>query len=343
MKFVKSLTDSVYLTSSVHATLTCMDARESPGTADKTVAVIGAGTIGASWAALFLAAGCDVRIYDPNPDATQHVHRQVDLAWPSLTAIGLAQGPIPKRLSFFAGPEDAVEGAAFVQESVPERLEAKHAIFRRIEPRLGSGAIVASSASGLLVRDMQESWHDPSRFVLGHPFNPPHLIPLVELLGNERTDPRTLDRAERFYRACGKVTIRLNKEVPGHVANRLQAALWREAIHLVLDGVASVADVDKAVASGPGLRWSVMGPHMLFSLGSGGSGIETFCERYRASFHDWWAGLGQPQLTPETVNVLAQGLAMAEGDRSFAELSGERDRKIVAVLKALVAEPPSPA
>ena len=161
---------------------------------------------------------------------------------------------------------------------------------------------------------MQDGWKDPSRFLLGHPFNPPHLIPLVELLGNEKTDPDAIDKAAAFYESCGKVTIRVMKEVPAHVANRLQAALWREAIHLVAEGVASVEDVDKAVTAGPGLRWSVMGPHMLFGLGSGGGGIEEFCNRYGDSFHRWWDRSVQRDLMPMSSPALPKGLRKKKPD-----------------------------
>ena len=305
----------------------------------KTVAVIGAGTIGASWTALFLAAGLKVDVYDPSDQVERYVGDYVATAWPSLERLGLTQAPEPPKANFFTAPEEAVARAQFVQESVPERLDVKHDIYRRIEPHLVPEAIVASSASGLLVREMQEGWRDPGRFILGHPFNPPHLIPLVELLANERTADGVLDRAERIYEACGKVTIRVHKEVPGHVANRLQAALWREAIHLVVEGVASVEDVDKAVWAGPGLRWSVMGPHMLFSLASGGPsgvrGMDMFCERYRDSFHRWWDDLGAPRLTPEVGAALAEGIAQEEAGRDFASLAAARDAKLVAVMRTL--------
>ena len=309
----------------------------------ETVAVIGAGTIGASWTALFLASGLEVDVYDPSEQAERYVGDYIETAWPSLVELGLTQPEEPRKPSFFATPEEAVRRARFVQESVPERLELKHDIYRRIEPHLAPEAIVASSASGLMVREMQEGWRDPARFILAHPFNPPHLIPLVELLANERTADGVLGRAERFYEACGKVTIRLNREIPGHVANRLQAALWREAIHLVVEGVASVEDVDKAVSSGPGLRWSVMGPHMLFSLASGGPsggpsgarGMDMFCERYRDSFHRWWESLGTPSLTPEVGAVLADGIAQEEAGRDFQTLAASRDARLVAVMKSL--------
>ncbi len=302
-----------------------------------TVAVIGGGTIGASWAALFAARGMTVRVYDPAANAEDAVSGYVDRAWPSLESLGLVKEDASKSLLFFSTPEEAVAGAGFVQESVPERLEIKHTIYGQIETALAPDAIVATSASGLLLKDMQTGWQDPSRFILGHPFNPPHLIPLVELLGNERTAAGTLEQAEAFYAACGKVTIRVNKEVPGHVANRLQAALWREAIHLVVEGVASVEDVDKAVAAGPGLRWSVMGPHLLFALGSGGQGLETFCERYRDSFHTWWDSLGNPLLDERASALLANGVKQEEAGRPFEALAAERDEKLIAVMQALAA------
>ena len=180
---------------------------------------------------------------------------------------------------------------------------------------------------------MQQGWKDPSRFLLGHPFNPPHLIPLVELLTNERTADGVMEAAEAFYKQVGKVTIRVNKEVPAHVANRLQAALWREAIHLVEDGVASVEDVDKAVWAGPGLRWAAMGPHMLFHLGAGSGGMEEFCNRYGESFHRWWDDLGDVKITPELASKLMAG-AMVEADgKNTVEASADRDALIVAMLK----------
>ncbi len=308
------------------------------GTADSVsvVGVVGAGVIGASWSALFLAAGKAVDIYDPAPDAEAKTRAYVAQAWPSLEALDLVRpGASPDRLRFVPDAAAAVARAGFVQESVPERLPLKLETYRAIEPALPADTLVATSSSGLLLRDLQEGWQDPGRLILGHPFNPPHLIPLVELLGNERTEAGALDWAAAFYEACGKVTIRVRKEVPAHVANRLQAALWREAVHLVAEGVASVEDVDKAITAGPGLRWAVMGPHMLFSLGSGGLGIDGFCQRYRDSFHGWWQTMGTPLLTEQVAQSLAAGIAEEEAGRSFEALAAERDRKLIATQKAL--------
>lgn len=301
---------------------------------DKT-AVLGAGVIGASWSALFLAAGKDVCVFDVSETVEEDVNSYAENAWPTLEQIGLAVEGRRGSLSFAKTPEDAVQDADFVQENVPERLPIKLDLYQRIEPHLKPTAVVSSSASGLMVKEMQAGWKNPARFILGHPFNPPHLVPLVEILGNDKTDPNTLVDAEAFYREVGKVTIRVNKEVPGHVANRLQAALWREAIHLVNEGVASVEDVDTAVWAGPGLRWGAMGPHMLFSLGAGAGGLEEFCNRYADSFHRWWDDLGEPRITPEVAEKLAQGVAEEAKGRGVEALGAKRDALVVAHLKAV--------
>ncbi len=298
-----------------------------------TVAVLGAGVIGASWSALFLAAGLRVKVYDVDKQAEEKVREFVENAWPPLEQLGLTDSGHRQNVSFHQDPVSAVQDAQFVQENVPERLEVKHALYRMIEPVLEPAAVVASSASGLMVKELQKGWANPARFILGHPFNPPHLIPLVELLGNDLTEPGVLEIAEAFYAAVGKVTIRVNKEVPAHVANRLQAAVWREAIHLVQQGVASVEDVDKAMWAGPGLRWAAMGPHMLFHLGAGEGGIQDFCQRYADSFHRWWDDLGEVELGPDTVKMLSEGIRAEAGDKNVAMQAEERDALITAFLQ----------
>lgn len=296
-----------------------------------TVGIVGSGVIGASWSALFLAAGHQIVNYDPDPDNEAKTKAYIANAWPSLEKLGLVRSDANQNaIRFVNTAAEAVKDADFVQESVPERLNIKLDIYREIEPALKAGVIVATSSSGLLIKDLQEGWQNPSHFILGHPFNPPHLIPLVELLGNDKTKAGVLDQAAAFYEDAGKVTINVLKEVPAHVANRLQAALWREAISLVAEGVASVEDVDKAVTAGPGLRWSVMGPHMLFSLGSGGGGISTFCERFGPSFHTWWESMGQVELTPDVIRMLQDGITAEENGRDFDSLAAERDAKLIA-------------
>ena len=296
------------------------------------VAVLGGGLIGRSWAALFLAAGRPVAVFDPDPGTEKRVRETVESSWPVLQRLGLVRTDDPTaRLVVSGDPRTAVAGAGFVQESVPERLALKHELYATIEPVLAADAVVASSASGLTLTELQGGWSDPSRLVLGHPFNPPHLIPLVEVMGNDRTAPGVVAAARRFYESVGKVTIEVRREVPGHVANRLQAALWREAIHLVNEGVASVEDVDTAVSSGPGLRWAVMGPTLLFHLGADDGGLATFCERYADSFHRWWDDLGDPRLDGATTARLVEGLA---GRGSVAALVAARDARLTEVVVA---------
>ena len=204
-------------------------------------------------------------------------------------------------------------------------MTLKHQLYAEIEPPWVTATVVASSASGLTSSELQAGWRQPDRFVLGHPFNPPHLIPLVEVLGNARTLPGVVDATRDFYTSIGKITIEVRREVPGHVANRLQAALWREAIHLVDQGVATVEDVDTAVWAGPGLRWAAMGPTMLFHLGAGDGGLTAFCERYTDSFNRWWDDLGEPHLDESTSQRLVDGLAPAIDRSHGAELeSGPR-------------------
>jgi 3-hydroxybutyryl-CoA dehydrogenase len=298
------------------------------------VAVLGAGVIGASWAALFLAAGRSVAVYDPAPEAEARTRSYIDRAWPALEDLGLTARGDPARISFHADAAEAVSGAGFIQENVPERVAIKHRIIAEIEPALEPDAIVSSSTSGLTWEAIAEGFTDPSRFVLGHPFNPPHLIPLVEMTAGPRTDEAVMTRARAFYEDVGKVTIRLHKGMPGHVANRLQAAVWREAVHMAVEGVASVEDIDKAMWAGPGLRWAAMGPTMLFHLGAGEGGLQAFCDHFRDTFNSWWDGLGQVYLTDEVIARIVAGVAEEAQGHSPAELSAQRDAMLVALQKA---------
>jgi len=296
------------------------------------IATLGAGVIGASWTALFLAAGRQVAVFDPNPKAEPLLRTYIESSWPVLQKLGLLQDHAnPDAVSFHQNPTSAVEGAIFIQESVPEQLPIKHALFQEIESSLEPQAIVASSASGLTLTEMQGGWDNPARFVLGHPFNPPHLIPLVEVMGNEKTSAGVVDQAQQFYESVGKVTIRVKKERPGHVANRLQAAVWREAIHLAKEGVASVEDIDTAMWAGPGLRWAAMGPNMLFHLGAGEGGLAEFCVRYSDSFNRWWDDLGELHLDPKTAELLIAGVAQEVEGSTHAELCDRRDSMIAAM------------
>jgi 3-hydroxyacyl-CoA dehydrogenase len=301
----------------------------------RRVAVIGTGTIGASWAAWFLARGLEVAAWDPAPDTEARVRRHVAEAWPTLERLGLAPGASPDRLSVHGDPAAAVAGAGFVQESAPERLEVKRELLARIDAAVGADAVLATSTSGILVSELQRGRRSAARMVVGHPFNPPHLIPLVEVVGGEATDPAAVDAAMAFYAAVGKRPIRLAREVPGHLVNRLQAALWREALDAVATGLASVEDVDTAIAYGPGLRWAIMGPHLTFHLAGGVGGMRHFMAHLAPALETWWADMRQPALTPELQAAVVAGVDAEARGRTPVELAAERDRALVAILETL--------
>ncbi|MEB3098276.1 3-hydroxyacyl-CoA dehydrogenase NAD-binding domain-containing protein [Achromobacter sp. D10] len=302
----------------------------------RRVAIVGAGTIGASWAALFLARGLEVVVSDPAPDAESLTRARVQAAWPVLAELGhVLPGASADALRFEPELEAALAGADFVQENAPEREDFKTNLFARMDAVLPPHVIVASSSSGLIMSRLQSQCRHASRFVIGHPFNPPHLIPLVEVVGGEQTSADTIDRCIAFYRSLGKYPIRLNKEVPGHIANRLQAALWREAIHLAAENVASVADIDAAVSQGPGLRWALFGPHMTFNLGGGAGGLANFMDHLLGPVQTWWDDLGAPDVTPELQQRLISGVNAEAGTRSIADLVQARDAQLTALLKTL--------
>lgn len=298
------------------------------------VAVVGAGTIGSSWAALFLAHDLDVAVHDPAPGSEERIKKFVARAWPALVQLGVAKDATPGSMRFCADPAEAVAGAQFVQESGPENLEAKRGLLARMEQALAAETIVSSSTSGIRPSDLQEGRVGPERYLVGHPFNPPHLMPLVEVVGGAASDPAVLDRAMEFYRAVGKRPIRIRREVVGHVANRMQVALYREAIHLVLEGVASVEDVDAAIAYGPGMRWAIMGPHVLHHLAGGEGGLRHQLEHIGPGIEAWWNDLGKPDLTPEVIDRLVEAYDQGE-TRSVQELAAERDMLLVALLDSL--------
>ena len=297
------------------------------------VAVIGTGTIGASWAAYFLSRGLEVAANDPAPDAHDRLRRFIDRAWPALAALGLADAADPTRLSFHADPVEAAAGSQFVQESGPDRVATKQELLARFGAAIGPDVIIASSSSNLMPSDIQARCPHPERVVVGHPFNPPHLIPLVEVCGGRQTAAATVERAVRFYRAIGKRPIRLNKEMPGHVSNRLQAAIWREAAYLVAQGVVDVADVDAAVAQGPGIRWALMGPALTHHLGGGAGGLRYLWQNFGPAI--LWPHLGSQQDSPELLDQLVSGVEQEAEGRSMEDWARWRDGKLVAILQTL--------
>lgn len=299
----------------------------------RRVAVIGAGTIGASWAALFLAHDLQVTVSDPLPDAGSGLRTLIGQAWNTLVALGVAPQDVPwSSLDLQPDLATAVAQADFVQENAPEREALKTDLFARMDEAAPPEAILASSSSGLLMSRLQSRCRRPERCVIGHPFNPPHLIPLVEVVGGQQTSADTIARTMAFYRRVGKHPIRINKEVVGHVANRLQAAVWREAIHLALENVASVEDIDAAMSQGPGLRWAVFGPHMTFHLGGGQGGMGHFLDHLRGPIQTWWDDLGDARLDEATRAALLAGLEQESGGRSVDELAAERDAAIIRIL-----------
>lgn len=307
-----------------------------PSPAIRRVAIVGAGTIGASWAALFLAYGLEVVVCDPAADAQPLTRARVAAAWPVLTELGrVAAGASPEALRFDADLAGALRDVDFVQENGPEREDFKTDLFARMDALLPPEVIVASSSSGLIMSRLQARCRHAARFVIGHPFNPPHLIPLVEVVGGKQTSEATVERCIAFYRQLGKHPIRVNKEVPGHIANRLQAALWREAIHLAADNVASVADIDAAVSQGPGLRWALFGPHMTFNLGGGAGGLAHFMDHLLGPIQTWWDDLGTPEVTPALRRRLIEGVNAEAGQRDIADLVRDRDAQLTALLKVL--------
>ena len=302
----------------------------------RKIGILGGGTIGASWSAFFLSRGYDVVAWDPGPDAEAKLRAFVDNAWPQLTELGLSAGAAVARLRFVATPEEAVEGCDFIQESAPERLDIKQELYARVDAVIGERTIFASSTSGLVMSDLQQGLKNAAQFVVGHPFNPPHLIPLVEVVAGKDSDPAAADWAMDFYRHVGKHPIRLKKELKGHLANRLQAALWREAIMAVKEDVASVEDIDAAMAQGPGLRLALMGPHMIFGLAGGKGGMGHFYDHIGPAMEAWWETMQEtPKLDADLRQKLIDGVEDEAAGRSIDQLEAERDDKLIALLKML--------
>ena len=291
----------------------------------RRIAIVGTGVIGASWAAQYLARGFDVVATDPAPNAETNMRKYVDDAWAVLTSIGLSPGASRDRLEFTPDMKKALANADFVQENGPERVDFKIKLYADMDAATPPDSLIASSSSTLTMSVVQSKCQHPERCVIGHPFNPPHVIPLVEVVGGAKTAPAAMEKALAFYKSIGKRAILLHKEVPGHVANRLQAALAREVYYLVADGVVSAADVDTALCWGPGLRWGVMGNMMLNHLGGGPGGIEHFFQQFTGPMTAWWKTLGSPALTPEVQKKLIDSVHAEVGARSVDQLAAERD------------------
>ena len=306
----------------------------------ESIAIIGTGVIGSSWAAFYASKGFQVKMWDVDADLCQKGHQQAVDTIELLQAQGILSGDRVaesiSRIETTSGLEQAVENVQLVQESVAENYEIKQQVFKALDAHTGADVILASSSSGLLMTPIQQVTNHPGRCLIAHPFNPPHLIPLVELVPGDGTDEQTISNMKIFYEKLGKVPVVLKKAVPGHIANRLALALWREAVDLVAKGIASVEDVDKAVSAGPGLRWAVMGPHMIYHLGGGEGGMDHFIDHFAPAVKVWWESLASwTTLPPDAKSMLVDGLKEEMGDRTLSDVNRWRDEKLIKLLKVL--------
>lgn len=292
------------------------------------VAVVGCGTVGASWAALFLAHGLDVSAWDPAPGLAGRLDEAIGLARAQLAELGLSG---TGRLSTCEDLDAAVAGAGFVQENAPEEDGLKRALLARLDAALPADILIASSTSAMLRSRIVADCARPERVLVAHPFNPPHLVPLVEIVAGSAA---VAARAAAFYARLGRRPVVLQREMPGHIANRLASALYREAVNLVAEGVASVADIDAALCNGPGLRWAAMGPHMTYHLGGGAGGIRHYLDHLGPSQERRWASLGSPSLTDAVKTAIVAGVEAEAAGRTVAELEARRDRALIEVLKS---------
>ena len=301
----------------------------------RTVVCVGTGVIGAGWAAHFLRAGYDVVAWDPGPGAEERLTQLVDTAWPSLERLGLAPGASRERLTFAPSLAAAVAQAEFVQESSPEVLPAKRALLAAIDAATPAEVVVASSTSGFGMSQMAVDCENPGRFVVGHPFNPPYLIPLVEVVGGVSTDQAAVAWARDLYQHTGKECLVMDTEVPGFVGNRLQEALWREALHMIGAGEATVQQIDDSIVHGPGLRWALMGPILTFHLAGGHGGMAHMLDHFGPALLEPWTRLQAPALTPELRDRVVTGAEEEAAGDTVADLARRRDEFLVDLLKLL--------
>lgn len=301
----------------------------------KTFAALGSGVIGSGWIARALAHGLDVVAWDPAPGAEAALRQRVANAWPALQKAGLVPGASQERLKFVDTIEECVRDADFIQESAPERLDLKCELHARISAAAKPNALIGSSTSGLLPSEFYADATHPGRCVVGHPFNPVYLLPLVEVVGGQKTDPAAIQAAIAVYRSLGMRPLHVRKEVPGFIADRLLEALWREALHLVNDGVASTGEIDDAIRFGAGLRWSFMGTFLTYTLAGGNAGMRHFMAQFGPALQLPWTYLPAPELTESLIDKVVEGTAEQQGKRSIAELELYRDDCLLAVLGAI--------
>lgn len=303
----------------------------------KTFAALGVGVIGSGWVARALANGLDVVAWDPAPGAEAQLRANVANAWPALERAGLKEGAAQSRLRFVATIEECVADADFIQESAPERLALKLELHGKISAAAKPNAIIASSTSGLLPSEFYRESVHPERCVVGHPFNPVYLLPLVEVLGGEQTSSHAVEAALLIYASLGMQPLHVRKEVPGFIADRLLEALWREALHLVNEGVATTGEIDDAIRFGAGLRWAFMGTFQIYTLAGGEAGMRHFMQQFGPALKLPWTKLEAPELTDELIDRVVEGSLEQQGSRSIKQLERYRDDAILSVLDAVAA------
>jgi carnitine 3-dehydrogenase len=301
----------------------------------RRVTSIGGGPIGAGWAAHFLARGYDVAGYIHSNSEEATYRKILDTAWINLTELGLAAGASRDRLHLTANLEEAVSDTQFVQESAPERLDIKQKLYETLGAMVSADVVIASSTSGYMMTDIQALCSTPERTVIGHPFNPPYLLPLVEIIGGKKTDPAAVTWARDFYAHAGKAPLIMKKEIPGFVATRLQEAIWREALHMVANGEATPEDIDIALMNGPAPRLAIQGQCMAFHVACGEGGMATNLDQFGPALKLPWTRLEAPELTKELRDRMVEGCNVMAAGRHFEEMAAERDRAIVGVLKAV--------
>ena len=298
----------------------------------RRIAIVGTGVIGASWAAYYLSRGFYVVATDPAPNAEANLRKYVDSAWPVLARAGLSAGASRERLTFTTNMSEALANADLVQENAPERPDFKIKLFAEMDQAAPPDAILASSSSTITMDVSQSACKRPERCVIGHPFNPPHIVPLVEVVGGAKTSEEVIERAMSFYASIGRKPIRLHKALPGHAANRLQAALYKEMLFLIQQGVLSVADADVAVNYGPGLRWGVMGQSLQWHLGGGAGGIQHFMEHLMPPLEGMMKGLQMPDITPALKQTIIDGVLKEARGQSVEQLANAENDVVLGAL-----------
>lgn len=297
-----------------------------------TVAVIGCGLIGMSWTSLFLARGFQVQVVEPNVDNQRGLAAFVDQAWPLLNDLGLVTVDDRPQATLLNDISE-LQNIDFVQENSPDRIDAKHQVIAALEKVIDADVVIASSTSSLKATDIQAQALHPQRIAVGHPMNPPHMVPMVEIVAGDQTSAQTVEVLEQFYQRCERVTIKVNKEVVGHLANRLTSALYREAVSLVDQGIASVEDIDKAIAYGPGMRWALMGPHLTYHLGGGAGGYQHYLDHLGPTQAARWQDQQVPELTESLKNKLVAGVENELLSQDSDTIVQRRDQALVAMAK----------